>query len=128
MPQLLEQERAGFYIRALLPAAAAQYEVPIAVQPSHAVLLEVPYHGRLFRLNHPVYLSRFAEDGYIYFAAPELSLLSYGRSEEEATKSVFEDFAVLWETIGESPDRDLTPEARQVKAELRAAVYSVTEI
>jgi len=124
MPQLLEACEP--YLRALVPAASAQLESPpVQIQPTHAVLLEVEYGGRIFRLNEPIYLSRYAENGYIYLESKPLSIIAYGQSAVLAVNSFQQDFAMLWDAFAVSPEASLTPEARSVSAELRRVVNAV---
>jgi hypothetical protein len=124
MPQLLETQEP--YLRTVLSAASAQLEPSsVVMQPTHAVLLQVQYSGRIFRLNEPIYLVRYAENGYIYLESKLLSIIGYGRSERDAVNSFCEDFVVLWEAIAQSADASLTPEARGVKRKMLNVVNTV---
>jgi hypothetical protein len=124
MPQLLEISEP--YLRALVPAASAQLETPsVQIQPTHAVLLQVEYNGRIFRLNEPIYLTRYAENGYIYLESKRLSIIAHGTSPLDAVNSFQQDFSMLWDAIAECHDESLTPEATKVKAEFRRVVNAV---
>ena len=127
MPQLLEEKSEETYLRALLPAACIQAELPgrILIQPSYAVVFEVCANGRVFRLNAPISLVRYAENGYIYFESKLFGIVACGQSPQIAADSFQEDFAVLWDEIAQQPDKLLTPEARKVKAELLNVVNAV---
>jgi hypothetical protein len=125
MPDILKTAEES-YLRTLLPAASAQLETAsVMIQPTFAVLLEVQHHDRIFRLNTPIYLTRYAENGYIFLESKVLSIIAYGRSEQEAVESFREDFSALWDTIAQCPDGSLTPQAKQIKDKMIEQVNAV---
>lgn len=97
------------------------------LQPTAAPLLELCYDGRIFRLRQPIYLARYAEDGYIYLESKELSIVAYGTSERGAVRSFEEDFATLWDEIANAPDGSLTSDARVIKGRLQQIVKEVVD-
>jgi len=56
---------------------------------------------------------------------PTLSLFARGRTSAKAVCSCFEDFAVLWDEIAQSPDEDLAEDAKSTKRALLSLVKSV---
>jgi hypothetical protein len=97
----------------------------IQMQQDIAVVPEVREGGRIFRLNEPIYLTRSAENGYIYLRNRTLSILSYGCSPHDAVQAFQEDFGALWDFIAQADDATLTPDAIEVKNRLRAIVNAV---
>jgi hypothetical protein len=102
-----------------------QHAVPIVLDDTRALVTEVQHNGRVFRLKEVLVLARSAENGLIYFESEPLSILSYGRSPDEAIQSFCEDFAMMWDVIAEAPDDTLTQAAQKVKRTLKALVKSV---
>ncbi len=76
----------------------------------------------VFRLNEPILVSLSYEDGLWYCESKELSILSFGKSEEEALESFREDFSMMWEVVAQSADESLTPSAQRVKRAMRHAI------
>jgi hypothetical protein len=91
------------------------------------VLQEVRCHGRLFRLHQllQVEVSSFA-GGWCYESKP-LTILAFGRTEQEALASFTEDFSVLWDAIVQAPDQSLTLDALAVKHAFQRLVRTVTQ-
>jgi hypothetical protein len=56
---------------------------------------------------------------------PTFSLFARGKSSAEAVCSCFEDFAVLWEEVGQASDEDLSGDAQRAKRALVSLVKSV---
>jgi hypothetical protein len=128
MPVLLDVQSP--YLRTVLTAAAyasarSEIQTSILVQPTFAVLLEIRNNGRIFRLNEPLYLSRYAENGYIYLESKLLSTIGYGQSLASAAEDFQEEFAVLWDAVAQCEDELLTREAQIVKRNLLKAVNAV---
>jgi hypothetical protein len=114
------------YVRSVVAALSQNgTQASILMQEALAVVLEVREGGRIFRLNEPIYLTRFAENGYIYLRNRSLSILSYGTSEQDAVVSFREDFGALWDCIAKADDATLTPDAIEVKQRLLAIVNTV---
>ena len=93
------------YARSISAALSQVVAQPsIAMQPGSAIVMEVREGGRIFRFNEPLYVNRFAKNGFIYLQNRSLSILSFGSSELDAVASFREDFAALWDCIAEAPD------------------------
>lgn len=101
--------------------------VAASIQAQRTPLLEIHNGGRIFRLNEPLYVQRYAENGYIYLESRQLSIIAYGRSEQEAASSFYEDFSMMWNSVAECDDESLTREAAKVKAEFRRVVNAVVQ-
>lgn len=86
--------------------------------PRSEKLPEVSIHGRTFSFREPLEVAVSLEHGIWNYSAENLSLLAYGDSPEEARQSFFEDFEMMWDSIGQSPDEVLTYGAQRVKQEL----------
>ena len=95
------------------------------VSENQATLREIEHAGKIFRLNGPIVVSFFEEDALVYCEYAPLSILSFGRSRDDAARSFCEDFAMLWDVVAQSPDESLTADARAVKQQLLAAVNSI---
>jgi hypothetical protein len=86
---------------------------------------EVRATGRVFRLNTPIEIAaRWECDAWIY-ESEALSLIAFGDSPQAASASFQEDFAAMWDVVGQSPDDMLTAQARNVKARLHRIVRTV---
>ena len=92
---------------------------------AQATLAEIEHDGKIFRLNAPIVVSFFVEDALFYCEYAPLSILSFGPSQSDAVLSFCEDFAMLWDAIGQSEDNSLTSDAETVKKRLKALVNSV---
>jgi hypothetical protein len=88
-------------------------------------VLEIHESKRIFRLNQPIYVNRFTDNGLIYFESKALSILAYGRSENEAVESFYGDFGATWDLIAQVSDNSLTPDAIEVKREFLRVVNNV---
>lgn len=88
-------------------------------------LTEIHASGRIFRLNRPIPITRFAENGMCYCEYRPLAIMSFGRSHALAMKSFNEDFAALWDAIAETDDDALTGDAIEVKKQFRNLVQSI---
>jgi len=117
-------------INTILPALSAQLQgsyVPQVVSTSAQVIFrEIKFGTRLFRLNEPLAASVSCENGYYYLESKQLSILAFGRSRDEATKSFCEDFAMRWDVIAQAPDDALTSDARVTKREFQLLVSSAS--
>ena len=114
------------YLMGVLSAASSQLENALAyIYPTWGLLLEVPEGNRIFRLNEPLTVSKFAENGYICLEHKGLSILSFGHSEHEAVRAFCEDFGALWDNIAQVADASLTPEAKATKRNFLKIVNSV---
>jgi hypothetical protein len=89
-------------------------------------LEELRFNGTVFRFNAPVEFVLFVQDGAWNCENPDLSILAFGATVEEAVRSFSEDFLALWDVIAQSPDDSLTVEAQKVKRHMRVLVSSVT--
>jgi len=81
-----------------------------------------------FHLKHPLRVNVTREGDTWVCESPELSILSFGRSLQEALMSLYSDFAMLWDVIARSPDESPTREAQLVKSRLLALVESVDPV
>jgi hypothetical protein len=128
MPQTSEILRAqnNCYILGVVSAASSQLvNGSINIYPTWGMLLEISEGGRIFRLNQPLVITRFAESGYICLEHKELGILSFGRSEAEAVNAFREDFGALWDGIAQAKDSALTREAKTIKKKFLKVVNSV---
>src|SRR5437870_2955615 len=79
----------------VLSALAGQsncHSPSVIISQTQATLGEIEYGGKIFRLNTPVVVSFFVEDALYYCEYASLSILSFGRSRNEAVRSFCEDF------------------------------------
>jgi len=67
----------------------------------------------------------FYADGLFYCRYEPLSILSFGNTLEAAIRSFQEDFAMMWDSIAKAPDKSLSPEAKQVKINMKALVGAI---
>jgi hypothetical protein len=91
-------------------------------------LNEVRFDRTTFRLKRAlcVLLSEDeAEEGMWVCEDAQHTITSFGDSRETALHSFCEDFAVLWDVIGNSSDDDLTSDARKVKGFMISTVDAV---
>jgi len=118
-------------LQSLLPLLSAQLQEENAVQCTEAtiraVIKEIRNAGNVFHLNEPVQVSLFCENALYYCESKPLSILSFGRTQREAVSAFNEDFAMMWDVIAQSPDDDLTLDAKAVKDKLQALVNSVVQ-
>jgi hypothetical protein len=77
---------------------------------------------RKFFLSEPIDLDVRRESGRWVVEYAPLKLSVAERSEEDTFAAFAEMFEVVWEHIGEAPDRELTGSARGLKAAFRHAV------
>jgi len=89
------------------------------------ILREVRVFGAVFRLNEPIQIAVFYEDGIWSCESRALSILAFGSSQQEALDSFREDFSAMWDIIGQSPDDSLTPGALEVKRTIHRIVRAV---
>ncbi len=101
----------------------SQYLLQMAT--SEKGLTEVRASGRIFRLNRPLSVTRFSENGMCYCEYKPLAITSFGRSYALAMQAFHEDFAALWDAIAEVGDDALTGDAIEVKKEFRNLVQSI---
>lgn len=86
---------------------------------------EIKFGDAIFRLNAPISVALYEEEGVWYCENQDFSSLAFGASPIEAVSSFYEDFSVLWHEIAEAPDETLTDDAQKVKEALRVAVKEV---
>ncbi|MHB8539434.1 MAG: hypothetical protein ACYDCD_00620 [Candidatus Acidiferrales bacterium] len=86
---------------------------------------EIKFDGTVFRLNAPIQIAIYVEDGLWNCEQKDFSSLSFGPTLERAIHSFREDFAILWHEIAQAPDEDLTGDAQRVKRALLSAVKTV---
>src|ERR1700733_2561846 len=67
-------------------------------------LEDIKFDGTIFRLNAPIAVTLYVEDGIWNCEYEAIPSLSYGATPEQAVHSFFEDFAVLWDEIAKAPD------------------------
>jgi hypothetical protein len=84
--------------------------------------------GREFSLREQLNLVIKRENRIVALDSPSLGILAFGKSRALALKSFAEDFAVLWQEIGQEPDGNLTAEARQLKSALVSLVKDIDDI
>jgi hypothetical protein len=100
--------------------------VPCPVLQKFLVKLsEIKFDGTVFTFHNPIEVTLYEEDKMWVCEAPQFSIFAYGQTTTEAAHSFNEDFAVLWDEIGQAPDNSLSQDAQQLKRTLLAAVKSV---
>lgn len=90
-------------------------------------IVQIVGEKRTFYLREPIDLETYRESGRYIIEFPPLNLSSSARTEQKAYSAFAEEFEAVWGWIAESPDRDLTQDARQLKARFRALVESVED-
>jgi hypothetical protein len=88
---------------------------------------EIQSAGRVFRLNAPIEIAARWDCGAWIYESEALSLIAFGDSPQAASGSFQEDFAAMWDIVGQSPDDMLTAQARKVKAHLKRIVRAVEQ-
>src|ERR1700722_6465890 len=58
---------------------------------------EVAFNSSIFRLNGPIFVCLFEEDGVWYCENKEFSSLTSGPTAQEPVHSFCEDFSLLWD-------------------------------
>jgi len=91
-------------------------------------LEEVRSPGVIYRLRHPIQVEVSFENGLWVNEAKGFSILAFGPTRAEALCSFCEDFAVLWEEIGQSSDENLTADALSVKRTLRETIEAIEAV
>ena len=99
--------------------------LPIVAIGNEIRFPEIRHRGIIFRLKESLVAPYFHEDGLFYCQYKPLSILSFGSTLEAAILSFQEDFAMMWDSIAKSPDKSLSPEARQVKINMKALVGAI---
>jgi hypothetical protein len=122
------------FLPLLLAALGPTFEVTpfdsasVRARPTKYIikLEEIPYNGKVFRLNAAIFVDLFEEEGGGWCCEyKDLSSLAFGATPQEAVHSFGEDFAVLWNEIAEAPNETLAPDAQQLKEILRSLVRAV---
>ena len=111
-------------------ALQSQYDLPVggSFRRSQRFSISLPvikYCRTIFRLNSPVEVSLYVEDGLWNCESAQFSSLVSGNSPERALHCFCEDFSVLWEEIAKRPNEALAPDAQKLKAILLSAVKAV---
>jgi len=83
------------------------------------------YCKTVFRLNEPIEVALYAENGQWVCENESLGSLSGAGTPECAVHGFCQDFAVLWEEIAKAPDDILSPDARKLKGVLHLLVRAV---
>jgi hypothetical protein len=91
-------------------------------------LEEVRSPGVIYRLSDPIQVEVSFENGLWVYEAKAFSILAFGSTEAEALCSFYEDFAVLWEEIGQSSDENLTADALSVKRALGETIEAIEPV
>lgn len=81
---------------------------------------------RVFRLRGTFVVEmEQLEDGTVFVRHRELPVHGYGPNDAAALEAFEEAFEVQWEHLVECPDNDLTPHARGLREQLRAAIQEI---
>ena len=114
---------------AMFGASGAVRLAPPAEIPSLSKYLinidEIKFDGTVFDLNSPIQVALYRQDGLWNCEYEACGVLATGDTPEEAVRSFYEDFTVLWDEIAMSPDDSLTNEALQLKRCVQSVVKSV---
>lgn len=99
---------------------------PVLVRPKQRYLIQaVPYHDTIFRLNAPLEVSLYPDDGLWICECEPISSSVHAETLTGALTAFCEDFAVLWDEIARASDDSLAPDAQQLKGTLRSLVKAV---
>jgi hypothetical protein len=110
-----------------IAAATASSTMSTSVQESISLesrLMEVRAGGRIFQLAQPIEISARWESGAWSYESSALSILAFGDTPQAASRSFQDDFAAMWDVVGQSPSDLLTPQANRVKTVLQRLVKS----
>jgi hypothetical protein len=99
--------------------------LPIVTTGNEVRFPEIRHRGVIFRLKESLVVPYFYDEGLFYCQYKPLSILSFGNTLEDAARSFQEDFAMMWDSIAKAPDKSLSPEAKQVKINMKALVGTV---
>jgi hypothetical protein len=88
-------------------------------------LEDVLFADRAFRLNSPISLVLYENEGGWCCENIDFSSFTFGATAQEAVYSFCEDFAVLWDEIANAPNEDLAPDAQRLKVMLQSVVRAV---
>jgi len=83
------------------------------------------YCKTVFRLNEPIEVSLYAENGQWVCENESLGSLAGAGTPECAVYGFCQDFAVLWEEIAKASDETLSPDAQGLKGDLHSLVKAV---
>ncbi len=90
-------------------------------------IVQIIGRQRKFFLGEPIDLDVRQESGRWVVEYAPLKLSVAERNEEDAFAAFAEMFEVVWEHIGEAPDRDLTANARELKAAFHEAIDRIED-
>jgi hypothetical protein len=99
--------------------------LPIVAIGNEIRFPEIRHRNVIFRLKESLVVSYFHADGLFYCQYKPLSILSFSSTLEAAIRSFQEDFAMMWDSIAKAPDKSLSPEAKQVKINMKAWVVEI---
>lgn len=88
----------------------------------------IAYRDTYFRLNQPIEISVYTEDGLWICESELISSSVHGDTLSDAVQTFCEDFAVLWDEIAKAPDDNLAPDAQRLKGILRLLVRAVEKV
>jgi hypothetical protein len=127
----LEGQQASSLVAAWESSFEARFDSSSVVCPrltKYYIKLEhVQFGGKTFRLNSPISLLLYEEDGGWCCENSDFMSLTFGATAREAVYSFCEDFAVLWNEIALAPNEDLAPDAQRLKEMLQSLVRAVEE-
>jgi hypothetical protein len=90
------------------------------VDMSELRITEIELEGRALALLEPITADAQAEGGLVVLEYAPLGITVAGGARPEAEKAFREELAWLWAAYADSPDSELTEDARKLKARLRA--------
>lgn len=113
-------------ILAAMPLANRRVKSPATLTANVPTgIVQIIGSRRKFFLCEPIDLDVHRESGRWVVEYAPLHLSVGERSEEDAFAAFAEMFEVVWEHIAEAPDRELTGDARELKAAFREIVDRV---
>lgn len=101
---------------------------PFASPKQRYILQSVPYATTIFRLVRPIEISLYREEEIWICECDAISSIVHGNTVQAALDAFSEDFAVLWDEIGNAPDDGLAPDAQRLKVTLRSLVRAVEKV
>lgn len=85
----------------------------------------IEWEARVFELNQEIACDVKKEAALVIIEYEPLNIRAYNFSREEAIQDFSEDFAMLWDTYAKEQDKNLTPDALELKKQIQKLVKRV---
>jgi hypothetical protein len=99
--------------------------VTLIWEPNFQITQEIEIGDRTFQLRNPVQVRVSFDEGLWVNENETLGITAFGESRASALRSFCEDFGVLWDTIAQEADNNLTSDARTLKSAFNGIVEGV---